>query len=467
MTPFFLEFNLLERLTRMANSTFFGLHIDVPVGVLGAIIVGLTILGGLASGLLLCLFSLDTKRLNALIQHGHTKSACQARRVMMLLHKSKWLLVTLLFLEAVVVEMMPLVFDMFLNSVAAIFVSVGIILVFAEIIPQAVCIRHALQVSAALTYVVLFFMCLTSPITWPVGKLLDFVLGDKESVFLGRTELLELIRLQEEIRNEKRIRTMSSMAVKDASAAEDEDTEFLPVESTIMLGALGMSENTARDVLKRGIASVYSLHCDVRLTKQMTEDIFARGLQFILVYNDPNDPTNVTSVLETKALILLIYCQGAESVPLGELPLHVLPRFPASTLCSELFEALQHMLIQVVAIADDKGRVLGALTMQDVVEYVYKISFQAEMDPKAQMPFQRRVHSWKRLCEVRGGYAAGGRHGLALPGRRGARTPSNDSSLYSTPLLPCPASRQDALHPTNFAAQLTGDNPHTHGEQAK
>ncbi|RNF08468.1 CBS domain-containing protein [Trypanosoma conorhini] len=451
----------------MADSSFFGLHVDVPAEVLAAIITGLTILGGLASGVLLCLFSLDTKRLNALIRLGHTKDARRARRVMMLLHKSKWLLVTLLFIEAVVVEMMPLVFDMFLNPVAAIFVSVGIILVFAEIIPQAVFIRHALQVSAALTYVVLFFMCLTSPITWPVGKLLEFVLGEKESVFLGRTELLELIRLQEEIRSEKRVRRASSVALEDASAAEVEDTDFSPVESSIMLGALRMSENTARDALKHGIASMYSLHCDVRLTKKMTEDIFARGLPFILVYNDPNDPTNVTRVLETKALILLIYCQGAESVSLGELPLHALPRFPASTLCSELFEALQHMLIQVVAIADDKGRVLGVLTMQDVVEFVHKTSFQAEMDPRAQMPFQLMMRSWKRLCEVRGDCVAGGRYGLTLPGRRGARTPSNYSSRCSTPLLPTPASRQDGLPSSVFSAQAADGNPHADGNQAK
>ncbi|RNC50380.1 CBS domain-containing protein, partial [Trypanosoma cruzi] len=225
----------------MTNSTFFGLHIDVSGEVLGGIIVVLTIIGGLASGLLLCLFSLDKKRLNALIQVGNTKDARRARRVMMLLHKSNWLLVTLLLVEDLVVEMMPLVFDTFLNSVAAIFVSVGIILVFAEIIPQALFVRFALQISAALTYGVLFVMCLTSPLTWSIGKLLDFFVGDKESFFLGRCELLELIRLQEEMRSEKRVRNMSSLAVEDASALEDQDQDFSPVESSIMLGALSMS----------------------------------------------------------------------------------------------------------------------------------------------------------------------------------------------------------------------------------
>ncbi|EKG03668.1 hypothetical protein TCSYLVIO_005285 [Trypanosoma cruzi] len=451
----------------MTNSTFFGLHIDVSGEVLGGIIVVLTIIGGLASGLLLCLFSLDKKRLNALIQVGNTKDARRARRVMMLLHKSNWLLVTLLLVEDLVVEMMPLVFDTFLNSVAAIFVSVGIILVFAEIIPQALFVRFALQISAALTYGVLFVMCLTSPLTWSIGKLLDFFVGDKESFFLGRCELLELIRLQEEMRSEKRVRNMSSLAVEDASALEDQDQDFSPVESSIMLGALSMSENTAGDVLKRGIASVYSLQCGACLTKEITEDIFSRGLQFVLVYNDPNDPTNVTSGLETKVLILLIYCQGNDSVSLGELPLHPLPRFPETTLCSELFEALQHMVIQVVAISDVRGRVIGVLTMQDIVEFVHKTSFQAEMDPRAKVPFQIMVHSWKRLCGVRGDYVASGRYNLTVGGGRGGRTPSTSSSRCSTPLLQRPTSRQDMLQSNFTQIKVSDENKQSDEKRTK
>ena len=68
---------------------------------------------------------------------------------------------------------------------AAVLVSVVVVLVFGEIIPQAVCTRYGLAVGANCATFVRMLMFLTSPIAWPISKILDTVLGTKHTVSLA------------------------------------------------------------------------------------------------------------------------------------------------------------------------------------------------------------------------------------------------------------------------------------------
>jgi len=51
-----------------------------------------------------------------------------------------------------------------------------------EIIPQAVCTRYGLAVGAYSAWVVQALMVLTSPLSYPLARLLDWVLGSEQSV---------------------------------------------------------------------------------------------------------------------------------------------------------------------------------------------------------------------------------------------------------------------------------------------
>jgi metal transporter CNNM len=69
-------------------------------------------------------------------------------------------------------------------------------LLFGEILPQAVCSRYGLAIGAAAAPVVRATMLLTSPISWPVGRLLDLVLGkDEHGNVFRRTQLKALVGL--------------------------------------------------------------------------------------------------------------------------------------------------------------------------------------------------------------------------------------------------------------------------------
>eukprot|EP00212_Chloropicon_laureae_P006682 CAMPEP_0197498154 /NCGR_PEP_ID=MMETSP1311-20131121/55983_1 /TAXON_ID=464262 /ORGANISM="Genus nov. species nov., Strain RCC856" /LENGTH=64 /DNA_ID=CAMNT_0043043853 /DNA_START=14 /DNA_END=205 /DNA_ORIENTATION=+ len=62
------------------------------------------------------------------------------------------------------------------------------ILLFGEILPQAICVRFGLAIGAAFKPVVYFFMLLFWPITWPISKVLDKLLGRDIGVVYSQQE---------------------------------------------------------------------------------------------------------------------------------------------------------------------------------------------------------------------------------------------------------------------------------------
>lgn len=72
---------------------------------------------------------------------GNAKQQAAAGRLLPLVVKPHWLLCTLLLCNAACMEALPLFLDRLLNPVGAILLSVTAILLFGEIIPQALCSR--------------------------------------------------------------------------------------------------------------------------------------------------------------------------------------------------------------------------------------------------------------------------------------------------------------------------------------
>jgi metal transporter CNNM len=91
------------------------------------------------SGLTVGYLSIDDLVMELKMSTGTKEEKMQADVVLPILAKRHWLLVTLLLCNAVAMEALPLFLDRLMPEAMAILVSVSAVLIFGEIVPQAVC----------------------------------------------------------------------------------------------------------------------------------------------------------------------------------------------------------------------------------------------------------------------------------------------------------------------------------------
>ena len=101
----------------------------------------LTLMAGLMSGLTLGLLSLDALDMEVLARSGTPAEKRYAGAIKPLVERQHFVLVTLLHCNAGAMEALPLFLDRLADPVTAIAISVSAVLVFGEILPQAVCSR--------------------------------------------------------------------------------------------------------------------------------------------------------------------------------------------------------------------------------------------------------------------------------------------------------------------------------------
>ncbi|XP_073277034.1 putative DUF21 domain-containing protein At1g03270 [Primulina huaijiensis] len=74
-------------------------------------------------------------------------------------------------------QALPIYLDKIFHPAVAVILSVTFVLAFGEIIPQAVCSRYGLPVGANCVWLVRVLIMICFPIAYPIGKILDSVLG--------------------------------------------------------------------------------------------------------------------------------------------------------------------------------------------------------------------------------------------------------------------------------------------------
>ncbi|KAK9083962.1 hypothetical protein Scep_030433 [Stephania cephalantha] len=197
----------------------------------------LVVFAGIMSGLTLGLMSLGLVELEILQRSGTSVEKKQAAAILPVVQKQHQLLVTLLLCNAVAMEALPLFLDRIFNPVVAVLLSVTFVLAFGEVIPQAICSRYGLAVGANLVWLVRILMIMSYPIAYPIGKMLDCVLGHNEALF-RRAQLKVLVSIH------------SQEAGKGGELTHD--------ETTIISGALDLTEKTAEEAMTP-IESTFSL----------------------------------------------------------------------------------------------------------------------------------------------------------------------------------------------------------------
>ncbi|KAH9300037.1 hypothetical protein KI387_011620, partial [Taxus chinensis] len=134
------------------------------------IIVGLVLFAGLMSGLTLGLMSLGLVDLEVLIQSGTPQDKKHAAKILPVVKNQHLLLCTLLIGNSMAMEALPIFLDSLVTAWGAILISVTLILMFGEILPQAVCSRYGLAVGAAVAPIVRVLLFAFFPVAYPISK---------------------------------------------------------------------------------------------------------------------------------------------------------------------------------------------------------------------------------------------------------------------------------------------------------
>ena len=167
---------------------------SVEFGIYVAICIGLVIFAALMSGLTMALMSLDQMNLSILSISGTQTEQGQARKLQPLLKRRHLLLVTLLVGNAAAMEALPIFLDKIVPEFVAIILSISLVLVFGEIIPQALFTKYRLYIGSALSPLVWILLVAVLPVTFPIAAFLDCCLGTDHPTIYRRAELKELTK---------------------------------------------------------------------------------------------------------------------------------------------------------------------------------------------------------------------------------------------------------------------------------
>lgn len=160
------------------------------------------VFAALAAGLTMGLVSLDPMEMEIIVkseekdkpdekdrQKLKLDQAC-AKSILPLIQDHHRLLVTLLLMNSLANEALPLFLDAVVPSWLAVILSVTLVLMFGEIIPSAVFTgSEQLRIAAKFAPIVSALQCLLAPVAWPIAKVLDYILGEEHK---GRYNFAEL-----------------------------------------------------------------------------------------------------------------------------------------------------------------------------------------------------------------------------------------------------------------------------------
>ncbi|KAL1547274.1 DUF21 domain-containing protein [Salvia divinorum] len=315
----------------------------------------LVLFAGIMSGLTLGLMSLGIVELEILQRSGSSTEKKQAAVIFPVVQKQHQLLVTLLLCNAAAMEALPLYLDKLFHPVVAVILSVTFVLAFGEIIPQAACSRYGLAVGANCVWLVRVLMIICYPIAFPIGKILDSVLGHQDALF-RRPQLKALVSIH------------SQEAGKGGELTHD--------EATIINGALDLTEKTAEEAMTP-IESTFSLDVNTKLNWETIGKILARGHSRIPVYS--GNPKNIIGLLLVKNLLTV---RAETETPVSSVSIRRMPRVPADMPLYDILNEFQkggsHMAA-VVKVREKKKKLISS-------DGMVRDKFLTKGDPQLKIP---------------------------------------------------------------------------------
>ncbi|POI19414.1 hypothetical protein CIB84_016841, partial [Bambusicola thoracicus] len=247
-------------------------------------------LSGMFSGLNLGLMALDPMELRIVQNCGTDKEKNYAKRIEPVRRQGNYLLCSLLLGNVLVNTTLTILLDDIAGSglVAVVVSTIGIV-IFGEIVPQAICSRHGLAVGANTIFLTKFFMMMTFPASYPVSKLLDCVLGQEIGTVYNREKLLEMLRVTDPYNDlvKEELNIIQGALELRTKTVEDVMT---PLRDCFMIAAEAVLDfNTMSEIMESGYTRIPVFEGD---RSNIVDLLFVKDLAFV----DPDDCTLLKTI---------------------------------------------------------------------------------------------------------------------------------------------------------------------------
>ncbi|KAK2919328.1 hypothetical protein Q8A73_003699 [Channa argus] len=247
-------------------------------------------LSGMFSGLNLGLMALDPMELQIVQNCGTEKEKNYAKKIEPVRSQGNYLLCSLLLGNVLVNTTLTILLDDIAGSglIAVVMSTIGIV-IFGEIVPQAICSRHGLAVGANTIFLTKFFMLLTFPASYPVSKLLDYLLGQEIGTVYNREKLLEMLRVTDPYNDlvKEELNIIQGALELRTKTVEDVMT---PLRDCFMIpGDATLDFNTMSEIMKSGYTRIPVFEGE---RSNIVDLLFVKDLAFV----DPDDCTPLKTI---------------------------------------------------------------------------------------------------------------------------------------------------------------------------
>lgn len=302
------------------------------------------------SGLNISLMSLRVDDLKRKVKLGNVR----AKRVLPLRQSAHLSLSAILFANVAVVSATSLVLEHHFNGLIAGVATTILMVVFGEVLPQALFVKRALFYSALFAPLIRLVTIVTFPVSKPLSMLLDRMLGTNEGLHLHTRAELGLI--------------ISDHKLYDDDSELDED------EVEIIQATLQLSTKTVKDIMSP-MKSVYWLKHDAILNAKTVDEIKLRGYSRIPVLS--KGMTQCYGVILMKDMVDINFDENP--VPVMNFRLHPTKSVGSRTALDTMFHKLSKIKSHLIPV-EQNGKIIGILTIEDLIEEIIGHEIEDETD---------------------------------------------------------------------------------------
>jgi metal transporter CNNM len=321
---------------------------DASTSVIAIEVLLLVLASAVCSGLNIALMSLDPADLRRKAKLGDKA----AKRALPLRRRVHLTLASILFTNVAAVSATSLVLDQKLDGWIAGLLGTVLIVIFGEIMPQALFAKNPLGWISLFSPLLKAMIAITYVLSKPLQILLDKLFPLQRARLHSRHELGLIV---------------TEHLDDDSSELDDDEVE-------IMRGALQLSEKRVRDIMT-DIRHTYWLTPDTLIDEAKIEEIKQKGFSRIPIFN--KDLNECYGLLLMKDLVDIDFDHKPVAVAqLPQRPTQVIGSMTALDTMFRKFIAARAHLIPV----EKEDEIIGIVTIEDLIEEIIGHEIEDETD---------------------------------------------------------------------------------------